>query len=214
MTETALAYLGTQGYDLTAEDLEVTRRFSSNGSYRSDTALVAADCGDWTATLLLSRVHANGLDFWQVSGGVWTSEERRVSDPVGRRETALYEVEDVAFGQGVTGDLTLYGYGGNDVFDVTAVNVTWTRGKQGSVTFYTREAIADTWGEDSLDYATETALPDGGLLLEDLNFDGYLDIALQGWTAVGNRPYYLWFCDLDSGMPAGLFTYGGCVNGP
>ena len=54
-----------------------------------------------------------------------------------------------------------------------------------------------TWGEDSLDYATETALPDGGLLLEDLNFDGYLDIALQGWTAVGNRPYYLWFCDLD-----------------
>ena len=214
MTETALAYLGTQGYDLTAEDLEVTRRFSSNGSYRSDTALVAADCGDWTATLLLSQVHANGLDFWQVSGGVWTSEERRVSDPVGRRETALYEVEDVAFGQGVTGDLTLYGYGGNDVFDLTEVNVTWTRGRQGSVTFYTREAIADTWGEDSLDYATETALPDGGLLLEDLNFDGYLDIALQGWNTASNRPYYLWFCDLDSGMPAGLFTYGGCVNGP
>ena len=214
MTETALAYLGTQGYDLTAEDLEVTRRFSSNGSYRSDTALVAADCGDWTATLLLSRVHANGLDFWQVSGGIWTQGERRVSDPVGRRETALYEVEDVAFGPGITGDLTLYGYGGNDVFDLTEVNVTWTRGRQGSVTFYTREAIADTWGEDSLDYATETALPDGGLLLEDLNFDGYLDIALQGWTAAGNRPYYLWFCDLDSGMPAGLFTYGGCVNGP
>ena len=103
MTETALAYLGTQGYDLTAEDLEVTRRFSTNGSYRSDTALVAADCGDWTATLLLSQVHANGLDFWQVSGGIWTQGERRVSDPVGRRETALYEVEDVAFGQGVTG---------------------------------------------------------------------------------------------------------------
>ena len=214
MTETALAYLGTQGYDLTAEDLEVTRRFSSNGSYRSDTALVTADCGDWTATLLLSQVHANGLDFWQVSGGVWTQGERRVSDPVGRRETVLYEVEDAAFGPGITGDLTLYGYGGNDVFDLTEVNVTWTRGRQGSVTFYTREAIADTWGEDSLDYATETALPDGGLLLEDLNFDGYLDIALQGWTAVGNRPYYLWFCDLDSGMPAGLFTYGGCVNGP
>ena len=76
--------------------------------------------------------------------------------------------------------------------------------------FLDLQAGRQSWTQDM----TETALPDGGLLLEDLNFDGYLDIALQGWTAVGNRPYYLWFCDLDSGMPAGLFTYGGCVNGP
>ena len=210
MTATALTYLGTQGHDLEEDDLHTLWTFSAVNSSRPEGALLAADCGDWTAILLLSQLRVNGLDLWQVNGCVWDDGERQVSDPVGRRETVLYEAEDVAFGPGLTGDLTLHGFAGNDVADVTKAAVTWTQGREGTTTFRTREAIADAWGQDSLDYAANSALPDGGLLLEDLNFDGYLDIALQGWTAAHNQPLYLWFFD-----PAtGLFAYGGCVNGP
>lgn len=78
-----------------------------------------------------------------VCGEVW---EGGSTQPTGRQEHALYRTE-VDFGGGNTGTLYLTGWQGNDCGGVSSVQVVWDGG--GGTLFFTRDAIAAQWGEDS-----------------------------------------------------------------
>ncbi len=54
------------------------------------------------------------------------------------------------------------------------------------------------WRGQSGEYYTEALNIDGGLILEDVNFDGYTEIGLQVQTAAYNMPYVYWYYDPDS----------------
>lgn len=151
--------------------------------------------------------------FWMVCGEVWGNGETQVT---GVQEYPLYNTS-VDFGEGRTGTLYLTGWQGNDCGGVSAVQVIWDNG--GGTTFYTREAIAAQWGEDSRDYFTDASSYvenadggysfDGGLKLLDVNFDGYLDIGLQGWRDTdGNWYEYFWLFDPVSAR----FQYAFCLR--
>lgn len=51
------------------------------------------------------------------------------------------------------------------------------------------EATEQEWGSAQEIWAYEA---NGNIIVEDLNFDGYEDFALQGWMANRNIPYYCW----------------------
>ncbi len=64
-------------------------------------------------------------------------------------------------------------------------------------TLLTEEAIGASWGADN-DFGgyTQATTRDGGLVTEDVNFDGAEDIGLMGWSTTGaNLPYYYWLWD-------------------
>lgn len=52
--------------------------------------------------------------------------------------------------------------------------------------------------EDSSIFYTEAFNPDSGLILEDINFDGYTDIGLQVQVAAYNMPQVYWYYDPDT----------------
>ena len=100
---------------------------------------------------------------------------------------------------------------------MSSVQVLWDDGS-GTI-FYTRDAIAAQWGQDSRDYFTDASSYvatedgyafDGGLKLLDVNFDGYLDIGLQAWrdTDSGSWYEYFWLFDPE----AGSFRYAFCLR--
>ena len=131
-------------------------------------------------------------------------------------EDSLLHAVDAELGGGVSGCLELYGKAVNE-FDWGGCNwgvryMTWTpEGAEEPVcTFYARDANEDAWaGLDMsgewMEY-TEAWNQDGGLRLEDLNFDGYLDISLQAWITANNLAYYHWLYDPDTGQFAYAFS--------
>lgn len=186
-----------------------------------ESLLVRCDSGGDTLYLLLCHIvypveswNATAA-FWMVCGEVW---EGGSTQPTGRQEHALYRTE-VDFGGGHTGTLYLTGWQGNDCGGVSSVQVVWDGG--GGTLFFTRDAIAAQWGEDSRDYFTEGSSYvenengyhdfDGGLRLLDVNFDGYLDIGLQAWreTNTGNWYEYFWLFDPERSS----FQYAFCLRG-
>ena len=211
--DTARSYLVQGGYE-DAGELTVTRTFDCTTAQGCDRSiLVESDWDGKTVTLFMSHVIYNdqalwqydGLSFWQVNG-VLTGDGAGAPDALVERE--FYQTEQ-KFAPGLTGTVTLTGLAGNDVGNVSKVTVRWAGEKEGETSFDTREAIAAQWGEDSRDYYTESPYEDGGLLLEDFNFDGYTDIGLQAWISASNLPRYLWLYRPETGD----FQYALCVNG-
>ena len=157
-----------------------------------ESLLVRCDSGGDTLYLLLCHIvypveswNATAA-FWMVCGEVW---EGGSTQPTGRQEHALYRTE-VDFGGGHTGTLYLTGWQGNDCGGVSSVQVVWDGG--GGTLFFTRDAIAAQWGEDSRDYFTEGSSYvenedgyhdfDGGLRLLDVNFDDYRAVSYTHLT--------------------------------
>lgn len=72
-----------------------------------------------------------------------------------------------------------------------------------------QEGLTHHWGETGVDYTdyTEALGPDGGLILEDVNFDGYTDIGLQVQITAYNMPYVYWYYDPDSASYCYLGSY-------
>lgn len=60
-----------------------------------------------------------------------------------------------------------------------------------------QDGLAQYWGQDGIDY-TEAWMPDGGLILKDVNFDGCTDIGLQAQVTAHNSPHVYWYYDPDS----------------
>lgn len=203
--DTARSYLVQAGYQ-DAGELSITREFSHspNDPDCDQSMLVETECGGETITLFMSRVTYNGLSFWQVSGVLAGDGANGAAGS----EEDFYQKLDFTLAPGKTADLYLYGKKSPDGCGISKVEVIWKE-DPGSVTFYTRDAIVDQWGEDSKDYYTECWDETGGLLLEDFNFDGYTDIGLQAWISASNLPRYLWLYDPESGK----FQYALCVNG-
>ena len=116
-------------------------------------------------------------------------------------EDVLIHTVDPELGKGVSGRLELYGKAIHDGSNWAVRYMTWTpEGAEEPVcTAYAREANEDAWADldmsgEWMEY-TEAWRQDGGLRLEDLNFDGYLDISLQAWITANNLAYYHWLYD-------------------
>lgn len=186
-----------------------------------ESLLVRCDSGGDTLYLLLCHIvypveswNATAA-FWMVCGEVW---EGGSTQPTGRQEHALYRTE-VDFGGGNTGTLYLTGWQGNDCGGVSSVQVVWDGG--GGTLFFTRDAIAAQWGEDSRDYFTDASSYvenedgyhdfDGGLRLLDVNFDGYRDIGLQAWRDGDSGSWYEYFWLFDPERSS--FQYAFCLRG-
>ena len=185
-----------------------------------ESLLVRCDSGGDTLYLLLCHIvypveswNATAA-FWMVCGEVW---EGGSTQPTGRQEHALYRTE-VDLGGGHTGTLYLTGWQGNDCGGVSSVQVVWDGG--GGTLFFTRDAIAAQWGEDSRDYFTEGSSYvenengyhdfDGGLRLLDVNFDGCLDIGLQAWRDGDSGSWYEYFWLFDP--ETRRFRYAFCLR--
>ncbi len=65
------------------------------------------------------------------------------------------------------------------------------------IPFSVQDGLACYWEQTDVSY-TEAWGPDGGLILKDVNFDGYTDIGLQVQTPAYNSPYVYWYYDPDS----------------
>ena len=127
-------------------------------------------------------------------------------------EDVLIHAVDAELGEGVSGRLELYGKAIHDGSNWGVRYMTWTpEGVKGPVcTVYTRDANEDAWADldmsgEWIEY-TEAWHQDGGLRLEDLNFDGYLDVSLQAWIPANNLPYYHWLYDPDTEQFAYAFS--------
>ena len=184
-----------------------------------ESLLVRCDSGGDTLYLLLCHivypVESWNADasFWMVCGAAWEDGNALA---VGVQEQTLYQ-RAVDFGGGHIGTLNLSGWQGNDCGGVSSVQVLWDDGS-GTI-FYTRDAIAAQWGQDSRDYFTDASSYvatedgyafDGGLKLLDVNFDGYLDIGLQAWRDGGSGSWYEYFWLFDP--EAGSFRYAFCLR--
>ena len=134
-------------------------------------------------------------------------EEKPAPEEKPDSEDILLHAVDVELGKGVSGRLELYGKALNE-YDWGVRGGTWTpEGEdEPSCGFTAREAIEaenEAWGletgESDWDYYTQAWERDGGLVLADFNFDGYLDIALQAATPAYNWPHYYWLYNPDTG---------------
>ena len=184
-----------------------------------ESLLVRCDSGGDTLYLLLCHIvypveswNATAA-FWMVCGAAWEDGNALA---VGVQEQTLYQ-RAVDFGGGHIGTLNLSGWQGNDCGGVSSVQVLWDDGS-GTI-FYTRDAIAAQWGQDSRDYFTDASSYvatedgyafDGGLKLLDVNFDGYLDIGLQAWRDGGSGSWYEYFWLFDP--ETAQFRYAFCLR--
>lgn len=117
----------------------------------------------------------------------------------------------MALNDQVSGQVHVYGKTFPDgSAGVKRVQVTWDGDKKGAPYFYAREAIAAERGEACLDTYTTAWDRATGLLLEDVNFDGYTDIGLltaeDGDSRV-NASYYVWLYDPAETNPYSSYVY-------
>lgn len=180
---TALEYLSRE-YDATGE-VSTLYTFAGETSF-----LLEASCDGQTVRLLLRQCPVEGSDapIWQVQATQWSGD-------------ALLYTERAELGGGVAGQLDLYGrrpeYGGS--WGVS--RVVWTPSTGGSSEFAIADAIAlaqPDWRAELESVYTDCWNADGGLTLEDVNFDGYLDIGLQASVTAYNLPYYYWTYNPDT----------------
>ena len=149
-------------------------------------------------------------------GEQFSEEEISGEEELG--EDILLHAVDTELGEGVFGRLELYGKAVNE-FEWGGYNwgvryMTWTPdgAEEPVCTVYARDANEEVWAgldmdSEWLEY-TEAWNQDGGLRLEDLNFDGYLDISLQAWITASNLAYYHWLYDPGTEQ----FAYGFSTN--
>lgn len=202
--DTARSYLSQAGYQ-DAGELVVAREFSHSPNARDcgQSMLVDARCGGDTVTLFMSHVTYNDLSFWMVDGALWPDGANTIQD-AGNNDP----LHTAAFQGKRPGTVYLYGSRNKDRCGIRQVDVAWSDGS-GGASFATADAVADHWGADSKETCTECWDETGGLLLEDFNFDGYVDIGLQAWISASNLPRYLWLYQPETGD----FQYALCVNG-
>lgn len=92
-------------------------------------------------------------------------------------------------------EATIYLYGkhtGDYQFGVSAVQITLADGRQLALDI--PYALGQYWDSVGTGY-TEALTSEGGLIVEDVNFDGYADIGLQVQTDALNLPYIYWCYD-------------------
>jgi len=184
----ALEYLSRE-HGVTAEGgVDTLYAFAGETS-----CLLETSCGGETVRLLLRRqsVAGSGAGIWQVQAAQWSGD------------TLVY-TDRAELGSGVTGQLDLYGrrpeYGGS--WGISRVVWTPSSGRASEFLISDAIALAQPAGtpltEEEAVY-TDCRSPDGGLTLEDVNFDGYLDIGLQASVTAYNLPYYYWTYDPSAG---------------
>lgn len=83
----------------------------------------------------------------------------------------------------------------NSTYGISYVEITSEDGKDYS--FATEEAMTEVWGEKAV--YTECWNKDGGIKLEDVNFDGYVDIGLMARIPAYNLPYIYYFFNAETG---------------
>lgn len=103
-----------------------------------------------------------------------------------------------------TGTVRLHGKETSEYFyGISNVEIIWRDGS--ATSFSTMEAMRDYWADvPSFDTGYTQApltdgIQDGGIQLEDFNFDGYTDIGLQAQVPAYNQPYVYWFYSPDTG---------------
>ena len=181
---TALEYLNRE-YAATGE---VSTRYTFAGE---TSFLMEATCDGQTVRLLLRQSPVEGSDapIWQIQATQWSGD------------TLLY-TERAELGGGVAGQLDLYGRRPESGGSWGVSRVVWTPSDGGSREFAVADAIAlahPDWLTEKEAVYTDCWNADGGLTLEDVNFDGYLDIGLQASVTAYNLPYYYWTYNPDTG---------------
>ena len=105
--------------------------------------------------------------------------------------TAQYELEPGRLCQ-----IKLYGKMLNEYnYGISYVEITSEDGKDYS--FSTEEAMTEIWGQKTM--YTECWEKDGGIKLEDINFDGYVYIGLMAQIPAYNLPYIYYIFDSENG---------------
>ena len=181
---TALEYLNRE-YAATGE---VSTLYTFAGE---TSCLLEAACDGQTVRLLLrqSPVEGSEATVWQIQATQWSGD------------TLLY-TERAELGGGVAGQLDLYGRRPESGGSWGVSRVVWTPSDGGSREFAVADAIAlvhPDWLTEKEAVYTDCWNADGGLTLEDVNFDGYLDIGLQASVTAYNLPYYYWTYNPDTG---------------
>ncbi|MBQ7833966.1 MAG: M56 family metallopeptidase [Lachnospiraceae bacterium] len=83
----------------------------------------------------------------------------------------------------------------NSTYGISYVEIVSESGKDYS--FATEEAMTEVWGDKTV--YTECWKKDGGIKVEDVNFDGYADIGLMARIPAYNLPYIYYFFDAETG---------------
>ena len=195
--DVAHSYLAARGQEAAAE-LTVLRTFQSGNPSHDQSLLVQADCGVNTAVLLLTRVLFYGaqVPIWQVNGAAWSgAAPPETAAPGEAPGDPLIHQTDFALTGGQWGTVSLYGQEQEYGWGVSRAEVALADGI--TCTLPVRDALA-LLGEEG--ERTEAWNADGGLILRDLNFDGYADIGLQAATPAYNQPYLFWLYNPDSGQ--------------
>lgn len=131
----------------------------------------------------------------------FTTEVSSISN-IPEGDTVLYET-DFALNESRTAKIKLYGKKVDEYsYGISYVEFSWDNGSTNG--FSTSEAVRSYWDDMTCDY-TEAFEEDGGLMVGDYNFDGYMDIGLQAQTTAYNMPYMYWFYNAD----ADTFDYYG-----
>ncbi len=201
--DTAHTYLAQAGYQ-TVDRLAVTREFNcTNAEICDQSMLVEADCGGDTVTLFMSYVHYHTVSYWEIGGVLWSNGANNIQDAGDNNP-----LHTAAFQGKRPGTVYLYGKANDRTCGIRQVDVAWSDGS-GGTSIETAPAIRAYWGADSKEIYTECWDETGSLVLEDFNFDGYVDIGLQAWISASNLPRYLWLYQPETGD----FQYALCVNG-
>lgn len=184
--DVALEYL-SQAFDLAAEGGVRTLYTFENGT----SLLLEAVCEDQPVRLLVRQAAVQGSEapIWQIRGVAWSGD-------------ALLYADRAELGRGVAGRIELCGrrpeYGGRWKIG----RIVWTPAGGAPREYSVKEAVDLThpgWNPENAAIYTESWNPDGGLILEDVNFDGYLDIGLQAAVTAYNLPYFYWTYNPDTG---------------
>lgn len=94
----------------------------------------------------------------------------------------------------------------NGLFGITKIDV--LDGEALLQTIEAKEAIEAEWGDADQSGATQAHEENGGLTVDDMNFDGSGDVGLVGWVTAGaNVPYYYWLWN----VAAQRFEYAFCL---
>lgn len=148
--------------------------------------------------LLVKDEFVEAITFYSPTDGpgnfVYDVDGNAGSDEKGNSllHSAQYELEP-----GMLCQIKLYGKMLNEYnCGISYVEITTDEGNDYS--FTTKDAMSEYWDETT--ECTECWNEDGGLRIEDINFDGYADIGLQAQVTAYNMPYIYYVYDVESGQ--------------
>ena len=182
----ALEYLSKE-FGLTAQGGVNTLYAFENGT----SLLLETTCEDQSVRLLArqERVEGSEAPIWQIRSVQWSGD-------------ALLYTDRAELGRGVTGLIELYGRRPSTGGSWGVSRILWTPYGGTPQELSVLEAatlIHPAWDTSEPSACTDSWTPDGGLVLEDVNFDGYLDLGLQAAVTAYNLPYYYWTYNPDTG---------------